>query len=59
MSHSYGKIAWRRLIKDKFYSLINVTGRALGLTVSFVLLLYVWQEYSFDNYQRNTPPLTR
>ena len=53
MSHNYGKIAWRRLIKDKFYSLINVVGLALGLTVSFLLLLYVWQEYSFDKYHPN------
>jgi len=57
MSHLFGKIAWRRLIKDKFYSLINVAGLALGLTVSFVLLLYVWQEYSFDKYHPNAPRL--
>ncbi|HEV2481745.1 MAG TPA: ABC transporter permease [Puia sp.] len=57
MLHHYGKIAWRRLIKDKFYSLINVAGLALGLTVSFVLLLYVWQEYSFDKFYSNDQQL--
>lgn len=57
MSLNYAKIAWRRLIKDKFYSLINVAGLAVGITVSFVLLLYVWQEYSFDQYHRNAQRL--
>lgn len=57
MSHNFGKIAWRRLIKDKFYSLLNVAGLGLGLAVSFVLLLYVWQEYSFDKDHRNAQQL--
>jgi putative ABC transport system permease protein len=57
MLRNYGKIAWRRLVKDKFYSLINVAGLALGITVSFILLLYVWQEYSFDKFHRNAPRL--
>ncbi|HEX3934238.1 MAG TPA: ABC transporter permease, partial [Puia sp.] len=53
MLSNYGRIAWRRLIKDKFYSLINVIGFAVGITVSFILLLYVWQEYSFDKFNHN------
>jgi len=38
------KVAWRRLIKDRFYSLINIAGLAVGITVSLILLSYVWQE---------------
>lgn len=45
--------AWRKLQKDKFYSLINIAGLAVGMTVSFMLLLYVWQELSFDSMHQN------
>jgi putative ABC transport system permease protein len=46
-------IARRKLRKDKIYSGINVAGLTLGITVSFILLLYVWQEFSFNGMHVN------
>jgi putative ABC transport system permease protein len=53
MLRTYILTAWRKLQKDTFYSLINVAGLAVGMTVSFILLLYVWQEFSFDTMHPN------
>lgn len=54
MLKAYILIAWRKLQKDRFYSLINIAGLVIGMTVSFVLLLYVWQEFSFDAIHQNS-----
>jgi putative ABC transport system permease protein len=44
------KIAWRSLLKSKFYSLINVTGLAVGLAAGILLLLWVQNELSYDTF---------
>ncbi len=44
------KIAWRSLLKSKFYTLINVTGLAVGLAAGMMLLLWVQNEKSFDTF---------
>ena len=40
----------RKLIQDRFYSLANVIGLALGMTCCLLLLLYVLHELSFDDH---------
>ena len=50
MIKNYIKIAWRNLIRNKFYSIINIGGLAIGMTISFMLLLYVYNEFSFDKF---------
>ncbi len=48
MFRSYITTAWRNIVKDKFYSLINVGGLALGLTITVFILLYIIDELSYD-----------
>ncbi len=48
MFSSYFKIAWRRLFKQKLYSLINVTGMTIGMTCFILLALYIQYELSYD-----------
>ncbi|HEY8920413.1 MAG TPA: ABC transporter permease [Chitinophaga sp.] len=50
MFKNYLKIAWRNLWKQKVFTLINVGGLTIGLTVSMLLLLWVQQELSYDRY---------
>ncbi len=57
MIKNYIKIAWRNLTRNKFYSLINIGGLAIGMTVSFMLLLYVYNEFSFDKFNVNNDRL--
>jgi len=53
MISNYIKIAWRSILKSKLYSTINVIGLALGISVCMLITLYVKDEYSFDQNQKN------
>jgi putative ABC transport system permease protein len=53
MIKNYFKIAWRNLIKNKFSSLINIGGLAVGMAVVMLIGLWIWDEVSFDSYHKN------
>lgn len=53
MLKNYFKTAWRNLKTNKFYSLINISGLAIGLTTSILLLLWVQHERSFDRFHKD------
>ena len=53
MFKNYFKTAWRGLLRNKFYSVINISGLTLGLTVGILILLWVQDEYSFDSFHKN------
>src|SRR5688500_3933361 len=68
MIQNYLKIAWRNLLKNKMYGLINIGGLAEGMAVAIVIGLWVYDEVSFNRshknyehiaqvYRRNTEPL--
>ncbi len=50
MYKSYLKIGWRNLVKNKAFSLINISGLALGLTCSILIALWVQDEYGMDTF---------
>jgi len=50
MIKNYFKTALRSLLKNKFYSLINISGLAVGLATGIMLLLWVQNELSFDKF---------
>ncbi len=52
MFRNYLKIAFRTLVHQKVYSLINVTGLALGLAASIVISLIVRNELTYDSYHK-------
>ena len=47
------KIAWRSLAKQKLYSLINISGLAVGLAVCIMIMMYVAHETSYDRFHKN------
>jgi putative ABC transport system permease protein len=53
MIRNYIKIAWRNLIRQKLFSLINISGLAIGLAVCMLIMLYVTHEHSYDRFQKN------
>ncbi len=57
MISNYFKIALRNLFKNKTFSLINVLGLAIGLTASFLIMLWVTDELSFDRFHENADSL--
>ena len=56
---NYLKIALRVIWKDRLFTVLNLLGLALGLTVSSLLLLYVKDEWSFDKYHQKAAHVYR
>jgi putative ABC transport system permease protein len=56
---NYLKIVLRQLLKYKVYSLINITGLALGLAISIVLGLYVIDDFTYDQFHEGKEQIYR
>ena len=52
-------IAFRNLIKQKFYSFLNVFGLAIGLSATLLIGLYIHHELSYDNFHENAERLVK
>lgn len=50
MLKSYLVIVWRNLLRHKLYSIINVSGLAIGISCCLLILLYVQDELSYDRF---------
>jgi hypothetical protein len=53
MIRNYFKTAWRNIIRNKGFSVINIMGLALGLACSLVIMLWVNDEKSVDAFHAN------
>jgi len=53
MVKNYFKTAWRNLLRNKAFSTINISGLALGLTCSLLIILWVQDERSIDGFHKN------
>jgi putative ABC transport system permease protein len=53
MYKSYLKIGWRNLHREKGYSVINIAGLAMGMTVAILIGLWIFDEMTFDRYHPN------
>ncbi|HET6253402.1 MAG TPA: ABC transporter permease [Puia sp.] len=47
---NYFKVAWRNLLHNKVYSLLNVFGLALGMGVALLIGLWVYVQVSYDRW---------
>jgi putative ABC transport system permease protein len=59
MLKSYFKIAFRSLRKNKVYTTINIAGLAVGLSVFWLMALYIADELSFDRSSVNADRIYR
>jgi putative ABC transport system permease protein len=59
MFKNYFKTAWRNLVRNKFYTIINISGLAVGLTIGILILLWVQDEFSFDSFHSNAKNIYR
>ncbi len=53
MYKNYLKIAWRNLVKDKQFTLLNVLGLSAGLACALLIFLWVNDEMSYDKFFAN------
>src|SRR5258708_24448639 len=59
MIKNYIKIAWRNLLANKGYSAINIIGLSIGLAVCLLILLYIFDETSYDKHHNDADQLYR
>src|SRR5258708_10892923 len=59
MYKSYFKIGWRNLLRNKGYSIINISGLALGIACFLFLLSYVRFEQSYEDFHKNKDNIFR
>lgn len=59
MIKSYIKIAWRNLVKNKTFSIVNIAGLAIGLACVILIALYVADELSYDTYNEKANRIYR
>jgi putative ABC transport system permease protein len=50
MIKNYFKVAFRNILKHKFFSLINILGMTIGVTACLFIVLYVSDELSYDKF---------
>ena len=53
MFKNYLKIAWRNLIRNKGFSILNISGLSIGLTVFTLIVLWINFELGFDRFHEN------
>ena len=46
----YLKIAWRNLLRNKTYSIINISGFSIGIAVSLLIFVYTYDELKYDRH---------
>ncbi|MFT3826361.1 MAG: ABC transporter permease [Chitinophagaceae bacterium] len=59
MLKNYLKVALRSLLKNKTFSFINIAGLAMGTLCCLYILLYVQDQYSYDNHHKNASDIYR
>jgi ABC-type antimicrobial peptide transport system permease subunit len=59
MLQTYIKIAFRNLLRNRAYSVINIGGLAVGMSVAMLIGLWISDELSFDSYFQNSERLAQ
>jgi len=50
MLKNYLKITWRNLLRHKAFSIINITGLAIGMASAALILFWIQNELSYDQF---------
>ena len=53
MWKNYFTVAWRNLVRGKLYSIINISGLAIGMAVAVLIGCWIWDELSFNTTHAN------
>ena len=54
MFTNYLKIAWRNLLRNKGFSVLNIVGLSIGLAVTALILIWINFELGFDKFHEKT-----
>lgn len=53
MLKNFFKVVYRNAIRNKGFSIINITGLAVGMAAAILILLWIHSEVSFDTFHSN------
>jgi putative ABC transport system permease protein len=53
------RLAWRNVFRNKVFAFLNITGLAVGLTASLLILLWIQDELSFEKFNANAENIYR
>ncbi|HZH02074.1 MAG TPA: ABC transporter permease, partial [Flavisolibacter sp.] len=59
MFKNYIKTAWRNLIKQKAFSILNISGLAIGLSCFLLIAIYIIDEISYDKFHAKASHIYR
>ena len=59
MIKNYFKTALRSILKNRSTSIVNIVGLSVGMTAAVLILLWVQNETSFDNYHKENSTIYR
>ncbi len=59
MFKNYFKIAFRNLLKNKVYSVINISGLAIGMAATMLIGLWIFDELSYNDYFKEKDTIAR
>jgi len=59
MIKNYFKIAFRNLWNNKGFSAINILGLAIGITTCLIIMLFVYNELSYDRFNAKSARIVR
>ena len=59
MLKNYIKTAWRNISKSKMHSFINIAGLSVGMAVTILIGLWIWDEVSFNTNFANHKSLAQ
>jgi len=54
MLRNYFRTAWRNLVNNKLYSILNIGGLSVGICVCMLIMVYVVHERSYDSFHRDS-----
>ena len=53
MIKNYFKIAWRNILKHRFYSIVNIIGLSTGIAFTFLIGGFVWSQLQVNKFIKN------
>ena len=53
MIKNFFKIVYRNIVRNKAFSVINISGLAIGMASAMIILLWVQNELSYDRFYKN------
>lgn len=59
MLKNYIKTAWRNLRKNKVFSIINISGLTIGITVCMMIFVFIMNEFSVDTFHEKGKDIYR